>query len=129
MNIAYLKHKLKAPLHLLESDAKDGSWAKDSDSCASHVAASRTHDFVSRPDSKDGSDGEVGVNDRRAIKRVESHGVSLLGSHVHNLRLLFRHGCHADAGVTKRVQKHLVSDQVDGKLLVAVDINASSASA
>lgn len=162
----YLKHKLKTSFHLFESDAEDGSWAKDSDSRARHFTASCAHDSVSRPDSKDGSNSEVGVDDRRAVEGIKGHRVSLLtcidlpvkknkhsifhlvpipsaiiivtiissfyyllGSHVHNFRLFFRHGCHADARVAKRIQEHLVGDQIDGKLLIAVNVDAGSASA
>jgi len=123
-----LQEELVASRGVLESKAEHGTRSVNSHSGGSLVAPGDSRQLVTRPDSEDGSDREVGVDDGRSVQRVERHAESR-ATEVQGLRDLLGASELAASRVAEGLEQQLVGKQVDGELLVSEGVDAGGGTA
>lgn len=79
------EEELKGARIALDGNHIDGTRAIDTHTSSSLVATSDANQLVTRPDSKDGADGKVGVDNGGSVKRVKGNRETL-SSHGNRLR-------------------------------------------
>lgn len=112
----------------LDGDDVGGAWAIDTHGRCGLVAAIDASELVSGPDTEDGADGEVGVDDAGAIKGVESDAESL-AAHVLEDGLFLGARVLADVRVAQGLEQELVGEHVHGELLIAEGVDAGGGAA
>jgi hypothetical protein len=123
-----LKQELVASWSVLKGNAEYCPWSIDSHTRGSLVASGDSGELVTWPDSEDSSDGEVGINDRRSIERIEGD-TEALATHVERLWDLLRACQLAASRVAKGLEQELVGQEIDGELLISERVDASRGSA
>ena len=123
-----LEQELMASWGILEGNNKHGTWTVDSHTSSSLVTSGDSSQLVSWPDSEDGSDREVGVDNGGSIQWIKCDGESI-SSHVKWLRNFLRACKFAASRVTESFKQELVGQQVHCKLLISERVDTGSGSA
>ncbi len=111
-----------------ESNAEDGTGSVDAHTSSSLLATSNVGQVITGPDTEDGSDGEVGVDDGRTIKRIESNGEST-ATEINSLRDFLRASELAAARVAEGFEKELVGEHIDSELFITERVDARGGAA
>mmetsp|Transcript_1987 Transcript_1987/g.2691 ORF Transcript_1987/g.2691 Transcript_1987/m.2691 type:complete len:217 (+) Transcript_1987:1108-1758(+) len=110
-------------VNAIKGKSDGGSGAIHGNQRTSELLASHTHESVSRPDTADGTDSKVGVNDGRTIKRIECHGVARAAHRVFGWGLL---GGGSGDGTARLqlLEQNGVSQDINGELLITKLVEA-----
>ena len=111
-----------------ESHAEDGTGSVDTHTGSSLLATSDVGQVVTGPDSENGTDGEIGVNDGRTIKRIESDGEST-ATEVNSFGDFLRASKLAASRVAEGFEKELIGEHIDGELLITERVDARGGAA
>ena len=108
-------------------DGQSGSWTVNCHASSGQVSSIDVGQLLAWPNTKDGSNCEVSVNDTGAIKRVEGTAVAAsfivsqfvrVDWQVTDLGCLLRSGCSDTESGLEGFEHHLISQDIDGQLLI-----------
>jgi hypothetical protein len=123
-----LEQELVAARGVSESNAENGTGSVDTHTSSSLLATSDVGQVITGPHSEDGTDREIGINDGRAIKRIESNREST-ATEVNSFGDFLRASKLAASRVAEGFKKELVGKHVNSELFVTERVDARGGAA